>query len=196
MRKQSLVALVGGAAKAKLIATSAIIVLASVVTPARSFPVGGFGHVGPVGGTDFARTDALAAVRTRALIEQTMPICIAAPQEMQAPSASGQAPFPMGIGRIAVPQYSISITVQAVPASGGYVQVGCDRPDLLQSPSGTWPFHLAFPASGGSAQSFLVSPRTVDSCTTVHIYGCEEGADISNPSAWRVIATVNLQPAG
>src|SRR5437763_1960901 len=69
-----------------------------------------------------------------------------------------------------IPTYAVAVSVESVPSGGGAVQVSTDRPDLLSSPSGSWPYTLAFPANGGTTQSFYATASTVTQSTTVHIY--------------------------
>jgi hypothetical protein len=142
--------------------------------------------------------------------QQTMPTSIIAPSEMAANSfektasdtflassaASVNALNPVGASysSIVITYYTIRVDVEEIATGGGYVQIGCDQPSLIHSPTGSWPFNLSFPANGSLSQYFSVSTSAVTQSQTAHIYACEEGGDIADPNDWRVIATVTVVP--
>lgn len=96
--------------------------------------------------------------------------------------------FPSG------PELSGAVTVSEVPASGGNVFVGCDHPELVSSPSGSWPYSLSYPAGGPAYASFSCSIVPPASSTTVTMFSCPSGADPNDPSQWSVVGTITLQP--
>src|SRR5438552_4290833 len=51
-----------------------------------------------------------------------------------------------------------TVDVDQAPAGGGSVQVTCDHPDVLVSPTGSWPYILQIPG-GGTSASFAISSR-------------------------------------
>ena len=91
---------------------------------------------------------------------------------------------------------SCNVAIQEVPPEGGTVLVSCDYPNVLRSPSGSWPYPLQFPAGGPNSRDFKVTAASVGATTLVRIYACEEGLDISNPVNWQEITTctVSAQP--
>lgn len=80
----------------------------------------------------------------------------------------------------------------AVDVTGGSVQVGCDRPDLVASPSSSWPFVLSFPSGGSTIQSVSLATASVSASTVIHIYTCASGLDASDPSNWTSTVAVTL----
>jgi hypothetical protein len=82
----------------------------------------------------------------------------------------------------------------AVNSTGGSVQVGCDRPDLVASPSSSWPYLLSFPSGGSTTQSIGLATAPVSISTVVHIYTCASGVDASNPDNWTSVVAVTLYP--
>ena len=55
------------------------------------------------------------------------------------------SPVVGGVGSV-----TCTITVDIVPTGGTTVQVGTDHPGVIISPSGSWPYGLAY-AGGGSS---------------------------------------------
>jgi len=140
---------------------------------------------------------------------QTMPVCIIAPSTMASSfgkvassaflttsAASVNSINPSGAAYAAFlpTSYQVEIDVSEIATGGGYVQVGCDQPSIVHSPSSSWPYNLSFPSNGPTAQSFNVTVSSVTTSQTVHLYACEEGGDISDPDDWRVIATITVTP--
>lgn len=82
-----------------------------------------------------------------------------------------------------------SITVNQ---TGNYVQVSCNYPSILISPSGSWPYHLNFPSGGSLTQSFTINTNSVSSNTTIEIYACEADLNISNPANWQATTNVTV----
>lgn len=89
---------------------------------------------------------------------------------------------------------SITCTIEIDPdyTAGGSVQVSCDNQSILTSPSGQWPYNLAF-APGVTSASFTIGTSAVAADTIVRIYTCEEGKDITNPLNWRAVTSVTVQ---
>jgi hypothetical protein len=92
-------------------------------------------------------------------------------------------------------QSTILITLQEASASGGSIKVGCDHPELLDSPSGSWPYTLNVPA-GSSTVSLTVRTHTVQTSTSVAIYACQTSLDITNPANHQAKDYLTLSPAG
>jgi hypothetical protein len=65
---------------------------------------------------------------------------------------------------------------------------------VVLSPASSWPYNLSFPDGGSFTQQMTVTAAAVSQPTTVTIFACEEDADISNPSNWRVTSTVTVMP--
>src|SRR5512145_452366 len=57
--------------------------------------------------------------------------------------------------------FSCTVTVQSAPCEDSFVMVDTDRPDLLASPSGGWPYKLSVP-QGASSAAFKVQTTEVD----------------------------------
>ena|SRR5260221_9546761 len=87
-----------------------------------------------------------------------------------------------------------SVTVISVPSGGSYVQVGCDHPSLVTSPSGSWPYNLQYPDGGSTTQSCNITLSAVSQNTTVILYACKSGVDASNPVNWSATRTITLHP--
>lgn len=88
---------------------------------------------------------------------------------------------------------NVSSTV-TVNQTGSYVQVGCDHPSLLTSPSGSWPYNVNFPLGGPTSQNITITSGAVSSNTTVKIYACQAGLDINNPANWQSVSTITVTP--
>lgn len=88
--------------------------------------------------------------------------------------------------------FQVTVQVDQVPPEGGLVQVTCDHPDLLVSPSGSWPYTLAYPAGSSTTQSFTVITASVQSQTSVTVGSGPAGVDMSNPTNWTSSATTSL----
>ena len=112
---------------------------------------------------------------------QSIPIIMSVPS----------SPITGGTGSV-----SVQLTVDQVPSEGSSVQVSTDHPEILVSPGGSWPYHLFYAGGSSTTQSFTVNTNTVTANTTVHIYACEEGVDITNSNNWRVVGTVTITPQG
>src|SRR5580658_8739173 len=65
---------------------------------------------------------------------------------------------------------TLSMTVDSVPAGGGYVQILCDTPDALASPGGTWPYQVVYADGSSTAASVTVTASSVTASTTVTMY--------------------------
>lgn len=86
-----------------------------------------------------------------------------------------------------------TVDVDQVPAGGGSVQVNTDRPDLLVSPTGSWPYVLTFPAGAGTSMTFPISRQLTSSTATANVGACQTGVDSSNPANWQASSSVMLQ---
>jgi hypothetical protein len=120
----------------------------------------------------------------------------------QAPAESTSSPSSIGesqpINIVANPSMAeggnpISSTV-SVSSTGTTVQVGCDRPDLVASPTGSWPYSDTFPTGGSTSQTQGYATAAVSANSAVHIYVCPSGVDSSNPANWTSYTTVTLVP--
>src|SRR5438552_4868855 len=107
---------------------------------------------------------------------QTIPIMISGPN-----SASGNSNF------------TATVTVMDPPTSNDAVLVSTDRPDVLHSPSGSWPYTLTVPANATTA-SFTVTTSSVSSSQSTQLVTCETGKDISNSANWRATKSVTVNP--
>lgn len=87
-----------------------------------------------------------------------------------------------------------SVTVTSVPSGGCYVQVGCDHPSLVSSPSGSWPYNLQYPNGGSTTQNMTLTLSAVSQDTVVVLYACKSGVDSSNPANWTATRTITLHP--
>ena len=86
---------------------------------------------------------------------------------------------------------NITATV-SVAAAGGSIQLGCDRPDLVASPTGSWPTTMTFPTGGSTAQTVRLPTSTTQSSVYVHLYASPSGVDASNPANWTATKTILL----
>jgi hypothetical protein len=86
---------------------------------------------------------------------------------------------------------SLSATV-SVSEAGGSIQLGCDRPDLVASPTGSWPLILNYPVGGPTSQSIKLPTSNVSASGFVHLYACPSGVDASNPQNWTATQTLLL----
>jgi hypothetical protein len=84
-----------------------------------------------------------------------------------------------------------TITIDALPSGGTTIQVGVDSPGLVSSPSG-WPYGLTYPSGGGITASFTITTNSVASDTSLLIYACSSGSDITNPANWTATATLTI----
>src|SRR5260221_14669129 len=66
-----------------------------------------------------------------------------------------------------------AIAIDSLPLGGTTIQVSTDHPNLLGSPSGTWPYTLTFAEGGGTTAAFPLTTQSVPSDTEVEIYACE-----------------------
>lgn len=90
--------------------------------------------------------------------------------------------------------FSATFDTGEIPPGGGSIQIGCSHPELIGSPSGSWPYHRSFAYGGPTTQSVMFTTSAVAQDTEVTIYASEEGADLNDPSNWRVQALVVLRP--
>ena len=87
----------------------------------------------------------------------------------------------------------ISVTI-SVSQAGDCVQLGTDCPWLLNSPSCSWPYNVAFPLGGSNTRTVTLSTNPVSASQGVKIYACRSGVDASNPANWSVVQTVTILP--
>jgi len=85
-----------------------------------------------------------------------------------------------------------SVTLDQVSSTGTSVQVNCDRPDLIASPSGTWPYVLNFPA-GSETRSVTLVGSSSAVFAGVHFYTCEAGVNINDPANWKATTPLTLK---
>lgn len=91
--------------------------------------------------------------------------------------------------------FQVTVQVDQVPAGGSSVQVTCDHPELVASPSGSWPYTLAFPDGSSTIRSFTVTSAAVSSQTSVTFGSGPSGVDMGNPSNWTSSATMTMTTA-
>jgi hypothetical protein len=87
-----------------------------------------------------------------------------------------------------------SVEVSSIPSGGGAVMVTTDRPDIIASPSGSWPLTVVYGSGGSTTGSFSVATNTVSSSQTAHIYTSRYGTDPSNSANWQTVTTVTVNP--
>lgn len=90
-------------------------------------------------------------------------------------------------------QRTIFITLQEASPSAGSIKVSCDHPELLDSPSGSWPYTVSVPA-GSRAVSFKVTTHTVQTSTSIAVYACQASLDINNPANHQAKDYLTLSP--
>ena len=84
-----------------------------------------------------------------------------------------------------------TIRVDAVPVGGSSIQVSTDHPSLLGSPSGSWPYNLAYSSPSVLSQTFTITTQP-QAASNIKVYACEAGVDITDPNNWRVVGTMNI----
>jgi hypothetical protein len=89
---------------------------------------------------------------------------------------------------------SCSVEVSSIPSGGGAVMVTTDRPDLIASPSGSWPLTVVYGSGGSTTATFSVATSTVSSSSTAHIYTSRYGTDPSNSANWQTVTNVTINP--
>ena len=89
---------------------------------------------------------------------------------------------------------TITIEVGEVPSQGGSCQVSTDHPEILNSPTGSWPYSFSFPSGSSTTRSFTVTTNAVTSSTTVTVCSARNGVDISNPANWDASTQVSITP--
>jgi hypothetical protein len=119
----------------------------------------------------------LATSAALAFIVQTIPVHISTSTS----SVAGSAGF------------DCKVTVQIAPTEDSVVLVNTNRPDLLHSPSGTWPYALAIPARSTQA-TFKVQTAVVESPQSASIASYEAQQEESSPGVSVVATSVQLNP--
>lgn len=90
---------------------------------------------------------------------------------------------------------SLSVTIQ-VTQTGDYVQVGTDKPQVVNSPSLAWPYDVYYPIGGSTTRTITLTTNYVPADTVVRIYACPSGVDPSVSSNWSVVQSVTVHPLG
>jgi hypothetical protein len=90
--------------------------------------------------------------------------------------------------------FTCTVTVDSVPADGGYVQVTCDTPSALSNDSQSWPYSVYFAPGSSTTASFSLTANSVASLTTVNMYYGTSSADPNNPDDWTAGGTVTITP--
>jgi hypothetical protein len=86
----------------------------------------------------------------------------------------------------------VTIEVNEIPSGGGTIQIGCDHPEAVVSPSGSWPYLYTFAPGSSTTHTFSFATNSVSSGVTVQIYSAEDGVDLSNSANWRTCGTVMI----
>jgi hypothetical protein len=89
---------------------------------------------------------------------------------------------------------TIGVSVSSVPPDGGAVQILCDAPEALSSPTGAWPAQICYPAGASLTQSIGVTANYVLLPTIVTLYTGDSNADPNNPSDWTAAGTILILP--
>jgi len=87
------------------------------------------------------------------------------------------------------------VTLDQVPPNGTSVQINCDRPDLVTSPSGSWPYILVYPAGSSETRSVVFNGRLATLSTPVRFIACPTGLDINDPANWSATSYMTLNVA-
>lgn len=88
---------------------------------------------------------------------------------------------------------SVSIQVNQV---GDAIQIGCDQPSLVNSPSNSWPYVYSYASGTSTTRTFTFTTNYMAQNTTVHVYACPTGVDSSVSSNWSVSKTIILPASG
>ena len=119
----------------------------------------------------------LLALSTAAIaVVVTLPIHISTPS-----SVSGGSSF------------TTTVDTEAASSQPGSVKVSTTRPDILTSPTGSWPYILTVPANSSTA-SFTVTASSVSSSQAAKMVTCKTTEDISNPNNWRATCDLTVNP--
>jgi hypothetical protein len=90
-----------------------------------------------------------------------------------------------------------TITVDQVDQGGSSVQVDTNNRSALTPPGGgSWPYHLSFPSTTQTSQTFTINTAQLQQGTTVSIYSAEEGVDITVAANQRVSVGLPISPPG
>jgi hypothetical protein len=89
-----------------------------------------------------------------------------------------------------------SITVNSVPSNGSYIQVGCNHPELVSPPSGSWPYRLLYSGGDPTTKSITVTTSAPSVDTVVILYACKDGVDSTNSANWTATKTVTITAQG
>jgi hypothetical protein len=172
------------------LAASLVLVLPSSRSHASGLPAGVIHGFSNFGGSRAVRTmpNTMTAAPLQATINPADPNALLS--TTLGSSSTATAPLTMVSGSKA----TLTIGVSSIRPGGGYVQVGCDTPAVLVSPSSTWPYDLAFPDGGSYSQQMTITAGTVTQSTTVTVYACEEDVDPTDPANWRVTTTITVLP--
>jgi len=87
-----------------------------------------------------------------------------------------------------------SVTVDEIPASGGYVLVGCSKSGLLSPSNGTLPYSLTYVSGGSTTATCALTAGSVSSPTSATVFACPANANPADPSQWSVVGTLTVQP--
>jgi hypothetical protein len=88
---------------------------------------------------------------------------------------------------------NLSVTIQ-VDQTGDSIQLGTDKPWLLNSPSLNWPHSISFPNGGSTTKTVTLTTNLTSSSQSVTLYACRSGVDASNPENWTVVKTISIIP--
>jgi len=89
--------------------------------------------------------------------------------------------------------FTTSVGIGSATSENGTVLVSTTRPDILASPTGSWPYTLTVPANTTSG-AFSVSASSVSSSQNATMVTCATNEDISNPNNWRATCSVTVNP--
>ncbi len=89
--------------------------------------------------------------------------------------------------------FTTTVGTGSAISQNGAVLVSTTRPDILTSPTASWPYTLTIPANTTSG-AFSVSASSVSSSQNATIVTCATNEDISNPNNWRATFSVTVNP--
>lgn len=89
-----------------------------------------------------------------------------------------------------------SVTVQSVPSGGGEIQLMCDQPSLLTSPSSSWPCYISYADGASTTAYFTLTANSVSTNTTVHVYAGTMEDDPNDLSDWNVVKSTVITTSG
>ena len=88
---------------------------------------------------------------------------------------------------------TLTVTIR-VDQVGDSIQLGTDKPWLLNSPSLDWPHIVPFPPGSATTRTLTLSTNLTSSNSSVTLYACRNGVDASNPANWSVVKTIMVAP--